>query len=219
MEYPANGGNGDLFHLGPDPEHKDRQLIQVRDITLTLFKGVEGMSPDSMQLLNHTHINAGETVLDVGTGNGVQAIFAARKGAHVIATDISPRAGENARFNIARHKLGNRIEVRVGDLFAPLSANERFDVILFNLRYPTTKASQALWNVHERFFAGVKNHLKPGGRIYYQFGYERNMSHVKKMLADNQLTIFEQKIGQSSVLKNEKFISFEIRALPDATSP
>ncbi|MBL1275014.1 MAG: tRNA (adenine(22)-N(1))-methyltransferase TrmK [Ectothiorhodospiraceae bacterium] len=219
ITHPIDGATGELFLIGQDPDHKDRRLMRVKDTTLTLFKNVEGLSPDSMHLLNHTTIHKGETVLDLGTGPGVQAIFAARKAKYVVATDISPQAGENARINIAQLKLAHKIDVRVGDLFAPLSVNERFDVILFNLRYPTNEASKSLWNVHKRFFAGVKNHLEPDGRIYYQFGFERNMRPVKKMLLDNQLYIAEQRSATSSVLENEKFITLEIRVLPVAINP
>lgn len=211
----VNGGQDELFFVGRDPEHKDRSFMRVKDVTLSVFDSVKGPSPDSMHLLNHTHINTGDTVLDLGTGTGVQAIFAARKAKHVVATDISPQAGENARINIKKHKLEKKIDVRVGDLFAPLEKDERFDVVLLNLRYPTRDANEWLWKLHERFFSEVKDHLNPDGRIYYQFGFLRNLDHVEKMLADNQLYIADKRLGISSVIKNSLFLTFEIRALPE----
>jgi len=210
----VNGVEGDLFYLSRDPEHKDRSLMRVRDVDLVVFDTVPGPSPDSMHLLNHTHINVGDTVLDLGTGTGVQAIFAARKAKHIVATDISPQAGENARINIKKHNLEKKIDVRVGDLFAPLAKDERFDVVLLNLKYPNRDANEWLWKIHERFFAEVKDHLNPGGRIYYQFGFLRNLDHVEKMLADNQLYIADKRLGISTAIKNALFLTFEIRALP-----
>lgn len=214
---PMNGETGDIFYLGRDPEYKDRSLMRVRNIELIVLDGVPGPAPDSMHLLNHTQINAGDSVLDLGTGSGIQAIFAARKSKRIVATDINPKAGENARLNIKMHGLENLIDVRVGDLFSPLTADEHFDVVLLNLKYPNTGEESPLWEVHERFFVDVKKHLKPKGRIYYQFGFLRNLETVEKMLAANQLYIADKKLGPSSVVKDAFFLTLEIRALPKTT--
>ncbi len=215
--YPAIGEGGDLTYLGPDPEHKNRSLVRVHDVTLTVFSTVLGPTLDSLHLLNHTRIEPGETVLDLGTGSGVQAIFAARNAKYVVATDIDPQAGNNARFNIQQLGLENRIDVRVGDMFSPLAIDERFDVILLNLKYPHGGAQNPIWELHERFFAGVKKHLEPNGRIYYQFGYEQNQTHVKKMLSDNQLYIADKRMGRTTNIKNGLFLTFEIRSLDTST--
>jgi len=144
----------------------------------------------------------------------VRAISAARHAKHVVATEISPKAVPNAGVNIKNHKRGKIINVRFGDLFGPIATDARFDVVLLNLKYPNRDAAECLWEIHERFFAEVQNHLKPGGRIYYQFGFLRNLSHVEKMLADNQLYIADKRLGLSSVIKNALFLTLEIRMLP-----
>ena len=74
---------------------------------------------------------AGAAVLDLGAGSGVGAIFAARRGASVIAVDINPEAVRCARINALLNHLDHAIEARQGDLFAPVAA-ARFDLILFN---------------------------------------------------------------------------------------
>jgi release factor glutamine methyltransferase len=113
-------------------------------------------------------VGADADVLDMGTGSGVCAVFAARYARRVVAVDINPAAvrcaGINARLNHAEH----RIEVRHGDLFAPVSG-ERFDLILFNPPFlqgtPRDDRDRA-WrstDVPERFAAGLPAHLKPGG--------------------------------------------------------
>lgn len=54
-------------------------------------------------------------VLDVGTGTGVLAIAAVRRGAEeVLAVDTDPAAVAEARTNVATNGLSGRIEVRLG---------------------------------------------------------------------------------------------------------
>jgi release factor glutamine methyltransferase len=111
----------------------------------------------------------GARALDLGTGSGVGALFAARCGARVIATDINPEAARCAQLNAVAHHVEQQIETRVGDLFEPVRG-ERFDVILFNPPYyrgqPRDPADQA-WrspDVFDRFLRELPAHLAPGGR-------------------------------------------------------
>jgi len=107
-------------------------------------------------------------VLDMGTGSGVCAIFAAREARRVVAVDINPAAVRCARINALANHLEERIELRHGDLFAPV-AGERFDLVLFNppfLRGAPHDDRDRAWrspDVAERFAAGLRAHLRPGG--------------------------------------------------------
>lgn len=71
-----------------------------------------------------------ELALDLGTGCGIQALHAARHAKRVIATDISERALELARFNAALNGVDS-IEFRLGSLFEPVTG-ERFGHIVSN---------------------------------------------------------------------------------------
>ncbi len=114
-------------------------------------------------------VRPGETVLDLGTGSGVGAVFAARHAARVVAVDINPAAVRCARINALLHGQEQRIEVRQGDLFAPV-VGERFDLILFNPPYyrgaPRDPLDRAFRSddVIERFAAGLDGVLAPDGR-------------------------------------------------------
>jgi release factor glutamine methyltransferase len=118
--------------------------------------------------LDARQVRADAEVLDIGTGSGVCAIFAARHARHVAAVDINPAAVRCAGINARVNHLEHRIEVRQGDLFAPV-AGERFDLILFNppfLRGTPRDDRDRAWrsnDVAERFAAGLSAHLKPGG--------------------------------------------------------
>ena len=120
------------------------------------------------ETLSERWVPPGSTVLDMGTGSGVGAVFAARWARRVVAVDISPTAVRCARINVLLHGLEDRVEVRAGDLFEPVRG-ERFDVILFNPPYlrgrPRNELERALWatDVIERFAAGLGDHLTDRG--------------------------------------------------------
>ncbi|HZY41276.1 MAG TPA: 50S ribosomal protein L11 methyltransferase, partial [Anaerolineae bacterium] len=59
------------------------------------------------------------SVLDLGTGSGVGAVFAAQHARRVTATDINSAAVRCARINALLNHVEDRVEVLEGDLFAP----------------------------------------------------------------------------------------------------
>jgi HemK-related putative methylase len=107
-------------------------------------------------------------VLDMGTGSGVCAVFAAKHARRVVAVDINAAAVRCAGINALLNHLDHKIDVRHGDLFEPVP-EERFDLILFNppfvLGVPKDDRDRA-WrsdDVAERFATGLGAHLKPAG--------------------------------------------------------
>lgn len=114
-------------------------------------------------------LRPGADVLDLGAGSGVGAVFAARRGAHVVAVDINPEAVRCARINALLNHLEDLIEARQGDLFAPV-AGQQFDLIVFNPPFYRGRPQRPLdhaWrgeDVFERFTAGLAAQLKPAGQ-------------------------------------------------------
>jgi HemK-related putative methylase len=107
-------------------------------------------------------------VLDMGTGSGVCAVFAAKHARRVVAVDINAAAVRCAGINALLNHLEHKIDVRHGDLFAPVP-EERFDLILFNPPFvqgaPQDDRDRA-WrsnDIAQRFAAGLGAHLKAGG--------------------------------------------------------
>jgi release factor glutamine methyltransferase len=77
-------------------------------------------------------------LLDLGTGSGILAVSMAKELPtwEVWATDNSPGALEVARMNAEKHRLGDQIRFRQGDLFQPLkSEGILFHLILSNPPY------------------------------------------------------------------------------------
>jgi len=127
----ADGGVRARFKLVP---HGDLLIASDRDADgPTGADWVAGIHPPSVTLAKLTVRRPVERALDVGTGNGIQALLASRHAEHVVATDVNPRALEAARLNARLNEVEN-VEVREGSLFEP-AAGERFDLVTCNPPY------------------------------------------------------------------------------------
>lgn len=130
-------------------------------------------------------------VLDLGTGSGAIAcaIADALPKTKVLATDISADALEVAAENVAFFSLADQIEMAQGDLFDPVPAGRRFDVIAANLPYvgeddgdmvePGVRdhePSSALFagpdglDVYRKMLPAAPGFLNDGGRVYMECG-------------------------------------------------
>jgi len=151
--------------------------------------------------------NAG-IVLDVGTGTGVQAIISAKKGAKkVIAIDIDDNSLENAKENVAFHKLDQIIEVRKSDLFTNIKENERFDLIISQLPFADVNYKapvghflfDADFKLHERLLKDAKNHLTEKGKIFIPSGDVANEKKLKELIKkyDYKILKIEEEMFQN----------------------
>lgn len=84
-------------------------------------------------------------VLDVCTGTGCLAILAAMmfRRALVDAVDISTEALKIAKLNVKDHKLGQRVRLHKGSLFAPVKTR-KYDLIITNPPYVSAASMRAL---------------------------------------------------------------------------
>jgi tRNA (adenine57-N1/adenine58-N1)-methyltransferase len=78
--------------------------------------GAPMMPRDVGLVVGHTGLAAGDRVLDAGTGTGVLSAYLGRLGARVTTYERDPEFAEVARDNMALAGVGDRVEVRTGDL-------------------------------------------------------------------------------------------------------
>jgi release factor glutamine methyltransferase len=165
------------------PFFVDAAVLVPRPDTETVIEVACALRTDRTQPLR---------ILDLCTGSGVIAISLAKEypAASIIATEISAAAAAVARKNAERNQVADRVEIRLGDLFAPV-AGERFDLIASNPPYiassviPTLSAEVRREPVialdggadglafYDRIGAGARAHLAPGGVLLVEHGYDQ----------------------------------------------
>ena len=159
-------------------------------------------------------------VLDLGTGSGVCAIFAARQARRVVGVDINPAAVRCATANALLNNLQDVVNFRQGDLYAPVQG-ERFDVILFNPPFlfgtPASDLDHA-WrsnDVAERFADGLAAHLNPGGRALILLSTYSEMTRFITALdrKDFSLTV----VAERSYY-NERLVIVGIQPVPPSSA-
>ena len=168
------------------------------------------------QALAEAPISADSQVLDMGTGSGVGAIFAARHGAQVTAVDINPDAVRCTRLNALLNDLAPRIDVLEGNLFGPVIGH-RFDMILFNPPFyrgsPANKLDYA-WrsqDVFERFSADLASYLNPNGLAWITLSSDGDGDQLLSLL---EQAGFRLKLVARKNLINEILTIHEVKQLP-----
>ncbi len=173
-------------------------LIPRPDTETLVIEIIEGV-----KTLVAARTSSGQTaglvrVLDLCTGSGCVAIAVAKNcqltklNVTVAATDISSAALSIARENSVANKIDDRIEFFEGDLFAPLAAAAKFDIIAGNPPYIPSAEIDTLdaevakheprlaldggstgLSVFERLIAAAPQHAAPGALFLMEMSPEQ----------------------------------------------
>jgi len=126
----------------------------------SLPEKVINLSAGCSNPVGFSELRTGETVLDLGSGGGIDVFLAARRvgeNGQVIGVDFSEKLIEVARRNAEKMKVKN-VEFRLGDLENLPVEDESVDVILSNCVINLVPDK-------EKVFKEAYRVLKPGGRM------------------------------------------------------
>ncbi|OWT32950.1 methyltransferase [Methanobrevibacter sp. 87.7] len=144
---------------------------------------------DTFLLAENLQINPEDSVLEIGTGSGLVAIYAREKSDKITVSDININALEIAEENFKNNGI-NDIEIKFGNLYEPFE-NRKFDVILFNTPYLPTEKEDIIdtdlnyafdggvdgRKVIDPFLYGLKNHLNKHGKVQM---IQSSLSNIEK---------------------------------------
>lgn len=156
--------------LGPFDLHVSEQTFRPSTISVLLADALK--------------VSEGDTVVDVGCGSGVLAIIAAKLGAgRVFGVDAAPDVVEVASENASRQGVEHITTFLHGDLFDPLPADLRADVVIGDVSgIPDLIAAESGWfpsaegggprgsELPIRMLEGVQDVLRRGGRFFLPTG-------------------------------------------------
>lgn len=191
------------------------------DVWVVVDEGVYEPADDTFMLCANLEISPEERMLEIGTGCGLVAIVAAKAGAHVIATEQSKIAVQNAHKNVALHNCKTHVEIRQGNLWEPIRPGEKFSLIAFNPPYlPGTKEDpgfDSAWSggnkgyeITEQFLAQCTPHLQENGRLLLIQSSLSDTERIQRRL---------EELFHSVKVKEEKAFFFERLLLFDAQTP
>jgi len=149
----------------------------MADFIINTDDNVYVPAEDSYLLADNLEIKKGASVLEIGTGSGIVAMYASRLSDNITVTDINFDACELARKNFEDNGIEN-IEILFGNMFGPVESR-KFDVILFNTPYLPTDDGDVIDDTLNYAFDGglngrkvidlfldeVGNHLNDGGIV------------------------------------------------------
>ena len=115
------------------------------------------------------------SVLDVGTGSGILSIAACRLGAaEVWAIDIDQMAIENARENVSRNQVSEKVRIIRGGIG---KIQKKFDLVVANLDFKNLK----------RMRMPLIRHLKEGGTLILSGVLKREAEGLRQRYIETQL--------------------------------
>ena len=182
------------------------------DFILNSDDNVYNPAEDSYLLADNLEISEGQSVLEIGTGSGIVAMYASRLTDKITVTDINFDACELARRNFRDNGIEG-IEILFGNLFEPVK-ERKLDVILFNTPYLPTEDDEVIDDTINYAFDGgvngrkvidlflneVGNHLNDGGIVQL----------IQSSLSGNEETLkMLDELGFIAEIKEKEHFFFE----------
>ena len=153
------------------------------------------------RLLDQTHVTAGSTVLEIGTGWGELALRAARRGAKVTSVTLSEEQARLARERVAAAGLGDLVDIRVQDY---RDVTGRYDAVV---------SVEMIEAVGERwwptYFRTLDERLAPQGRVGLQAIL---IAHARMLATRTSWTWIHKYIFPGGLIPSEEAITATLDA-------
>ncbi|MFO1003011.1 MAG: methyltransferase [Planctomycetaceae bacterium] len=144
----------------------------------------------------------GASVLEIGTGSGLISLCCLQAGASkVVATDLNPKAVENARFNVTEMGFAGRFEARLVPRRSPeawtvIEPEVKFDLIISNPPWENSKPVSveefALYDpdfqLLKSLVIGARTRLRPNGRMWLAYGCVTAIRRIQEVAAEQKLS-------------------------------
>ncbi|MBI3027420.1 methyltransferase domain-containing protein [Candidatus Woesearchaeota archaeon] len=121
----------------------------------------------------------GKRILELGCGQGQDAIYFGKKGAVITALDFSQRATNSTKTKIKKFGLEKTVSVMKADISSDISSDpvlpkESFDIVFANLRlhYFDNKTTK-------RIFSDIYRLLVPGGYLFFEVKSTADLDYRK----------------------------------------
>lgn len=144
--------------------------------------------------LEHLDLQS-KTVLELGCGTGFLSILAAKKGANMVASDISQLAINNSKLNA--EKAGFKIDFYLSDLFDKIPKNE-FDYILINPPFYRGKSNteeESAWyagpdfEYFHKLFGQIKGFTHSASQCVMILSDDCEMEKIKQIAFKNKYSL------------------------------
>jgi release factor glutamine methyltransferase len=164
-------------------------------------------------------------ILELGIGSGclIITLLKAFKNADATAVDISKSAIEIAQKNSKKHQVDQRLKILESDLFLNLGEDEKFDLIISNPPYITSKEIEILQpevknfeprsaldggadglDFYRRIAARAKKFLNNSGKIFLEIGINQE-NLVQEIFLKNNFSYIDSALDLSGVIRVLEF--------------
>lgn len=179
-----------LYYLKPRPYRYENIRIKIHaDVfppQLTFSTKI------LLDFINEINLDR-QSLLELGCGSGIISLLAAKKGAHVTASDIN----QTALDYLANNAIRNRLPVNTiySDLFENLR-NQTFNYIIINPPYYPRKPKNIkdeAWFCGENFeyfenlFAQLPNFLSSETKCYMILSQDCDLEKIKAIASENAI--------------------------------
>lgn len=198
-------------------------VVTINDLDLVVLREVfppHQFRASQWMTSKVTSIVGTKTFLEIGTGTGITALSCAKKGATVVATDISSEAVKNAKINALLNDC--EVDVRLSDIFSAVEKSETFDVIFWNHPFDPSPREElrdldrAIYDPAyastEKYIRDGMNYLRKGGRLLLGTGMSADFEKLRAIASKHGL-VMKEVVRETLPPRNTIKVPFDVMIL------